>query len=45
MNTSRQYGLAARPQGEIKDSDFELVTAPVPEPAEHEFVVQTTRAR
>jgi NADPH-dependent curcumin reductase CurA len=33
MSRSRQFRLAARPEGEIKDSDFELVTGPVPEPA------------
>src|SRR5580700_1625722 len=42
MGRSRQFRLAARPEGEIKDSDFELVTAPIPEPAENEFVIETT---
>lgn len=42
MSESRQFRLAARPEGEIKESDFELVTAPIPEPADNEFVVQTT---
>jgi len=32
MSRSRQFRLAARPEGEIKDSDFELVTGPVPVP-------------
>lgn len=42
MSETRQIRLAARPDGEIKDSDFELVTAAIPEPAENEFVVETT---
>jgi NADPH-dependent curcumin reductase len=42
MSESRQFRLAARPEGEIKDSDFELVRAAMPEPAEHEFVVEIT---
>jgi hypothetical protein len=42
MSESRQLHLAARPEGEIKDSDFRLVTAPVPEPKEGEFVVEIT---
>jgi NADPH-dependent curcumin reductase CurA len=42
MSRSRQFRLAARPEGEIKDSDFELVTAPIPKPAENEFVIETT---
>jgi NADPH-dependent curcumin reductase CurA len=42
MSTSEQYRLAVRPEGEIKDSDFELVTAPVPEPADNECVVGIT---
>lgn len=33
MSESRQFRLAARPDGEIKDSDFELVTAAIPERA------------
>ena len=37
MSRSRQFRLAARPEGEIKDSDFELVTAPIPEPVQNEF--------
>jgi len=39
---SRQFRLAARPEGEIKDTDFELVTEPIPEPADNEFVLETT---
>lgn len=42
MSASRQFRLAARPEGEIKDSDFELVIAAIPEPAEGEFVVEIT---
>jgi NADPH-dependent curcumin reductase len=42
MSRSRQYRLTARPEGEIKNSDFELVTARIPEPADNEFVVQIT---
>ena len=42
MSRSRQYRLTARPEGEIKDSDFELVMAQIPESADNEFVVQIT---
>jgi hypothetical protein len=42
MSTTRQLRLAARPEGEIKESDFELVTTPIPEPADGEFVVEIT---
>ena len=42
MTTSQQLRLAARPEGEIKDSDFKLVTTPIPEPADGEFVVEIT---
>ena len=42
MSDSRQFRLAARPEGEIKDSDFELVRAAIPDPTEHEFVVEIT---
>jgi hypothetical protein len=40
--TTRQVQLAARPVGEVKASDFEIVEVAVPEPAESEFVVETT---
>jgi NADPH-dependent curcumin reductase CurA len=40
--TTRQVQLAARPVGEVKASDFEIVEVPVPEPGENEFVVETT---
>jgi hypothetical protein len=41
MGRSRQFRLAARPAGEIKASDFELIPAPIPEAAENEFVADT----
>jgi NADPH-dependent curcumin reductase CurA len=40
--TTRQVQLAARPVGEVKVSDFEIVEVAVPEPGENEFVVETT---
>lgn len=40
MSDSRQFLLAVRPEGEVKDSDFELVTAAVPEPTDNQFVVE-----
>src|ERR1700761_2825783 len=39
---SRQWRLAARPVGKIRDSDFELVEVPVPEPGDGQFVVAVT---
>jgi NADPH-dependent curcumin reductase CurA len=42
MSENRQFRLAARPEGEIKNSDFELVTEAVPEPGEKQFVVEMT---
>jgi hypothetical protein len=42
MSASRQFRLAARPDGEIKSSDFELVTTTIPEPADGEFVIEIT---
>jgi NADPH-dependent curcumin reductase CurA len=42
MTEDRQFRLAARPEGEIKDSDFELVTESVPEPGEKQFVAEMT---
>jgi NADPH-dependent curcumin reductase CurA len=39
MSMSRQWRLAARPVGKIRDSDFDLVEVPVPEPADGQFVV------
>jgi hypothetical protein len=40
--SSRQLRLASRPFGPIKDSDFELVTTEVPEPANGELLVRVT---
>jgi NADPH-dependent curcumin reductase len=42
MTTSRQLRLAARPVGEVKPSDFELVEEALRAPRENEFVVETT---
>jgi len=42
MSENRQFRLAARPDGEIKDSDFELVTESIPKPVDNQFVVATT---
>jgi NADPH-dependent curcumin reductase len=42
LTTSRQFRLAARPVGEPKDSDFELVEVPLPEAGDGEFVVEVT---
>jgi NADPH-dependent curcumin reductase len=42
MSTSRQWRLAARPVGRIRESDFELVEVPLPEPADGQFVVAVT---
>jgi NADPH-dependent curcumin reductase CurA len=39
MSMSRQWRLAARPVGKIRDSDFELVEVPVPEPGDGQFVI------
>src|SRR2546421_10621851 len=44
MTASRQVKLAARPAGEVKPSDFEIVEAPVPEPGSGESVVELTHA-
>jgi NADPH-dependent curcumin reductase CurA len=41
-DTNRRWLLATRPQGMIKDSDFELVSGPVPEPGEGELLVRVT---
>ncbi|MGI9229640.1 MAG: NADP-dependent oxidoreductase [Gammaproteobacteria bacterium] len=38
---NRQWRLAARPMGNVKPSDFSYVEAPIPEPAEGEFLLQT----
>jgi hypothetical protein len=42
MPSSRQVQLAARPVGEAKASDFEVVEVEVPEPGGNEFVVELT---
>jgi len=39
-STHRQVRLAARPAGYPRESDFRLVTSPVPEPGEREFLVR-----
>jgi len=38
---NRQWRLAARPDGPVKDSDFSLVESVVPEPRAGEFVIRT----
>ena len=40
-NANRQIVLAARPEGAPKETDFRLVEAPVPEPADGELLVRT----
>jgi NADPH-dependent curcumin reductase len=42
MSSNRQCRLAARPVGNIRSSDFELVEASIPEPADGEFLVAVT---
>ena len=42
MSKSRQWRLAARPVGKIRESDFQLVEVPVPEPGDGQFVVTVT---
>lgn len=42
MTTNRRWLLKSRPEGMIKDSDFDLVEGPVPTPGEGEFVVRVT---
>jgi NADPH-dependent curcumin reductase len=39
--TQRVIKMAAHPSGALEDSDFELVEAPVPEPADGEALVRT----
>jgi NADPH-dependent curcumin reductase len=41
-SVSRQLRLAARPVGDAKPSDFDLVEEQVPEPADGEFAVEVT---
>ena len=40
--TNRRWLLASRPHGVIKDSDFDLVEGPIPEPGPGEFLVRVT---
>jgi NADPH-dependent curcumin reductase CurA len=42
MSTSRQFRLAARPVGEAKATDWELIERPIPEPGDGEFVTEVT---
>jgi len=42
VEKNRRWLLAARPQGDIKDSDFRLVEEAVPEPGPGEFLVRQT---
>ena len=42
MTENKQFLLAARPEGEIKDSDFQLAIESVPEPGDGQFVVEVT---
>ena len=39
-DTNRQFLLAARPVGMVKESDLQLHEAPVPEPGEGEVLVR-----
>ena len=43
MSMGRQWRLAARPVGKIRESDFELVEVPIPEAADGQFVVAITQ--
>ena len=40
-NANRQIVLAARPEGPPRETDFRLVEAPVPEPADGQLLVRT----
>ena len=42
MTTTRRWLLKTRPNGPLKDSDFELVTLPLPEVGEGQFLVKVT---
>jgi hypothetical protein len=42
IELNRRWLLASRPVGMVKDSDFEFVKKPVPEPKDGEFVVRVT---
>lgn len=41
MSMNRQWRLAARPRGQVKESDFSFHEVPVPAPAEGEVLVRT----
>lgn len=41
-NINRQWRLAARPQGPIRETDFQRTEAPIPEPGDGEFLVRVT---
>jgi NADPH-dependent curcumin reductase CurA len=41
-SVNRRWLLAARPSGNLKDSDFELSPEPMPVPGEGEFVIKVT---
>ncbi|MEI6485267.1 MAG: NADP-dependent oxidoreductase [Sphingomonadales bacterium] len=42
MTTTRRWLLAARPNGPLQDSDFELVTVPLPDVGDGQFLVKLT---
>ena len=42
MTTTRRWLLKSRPNGPLKDSDFDLVTVPMPEVGEGQFLVRLT---
>ena len=41
-STNRRWLLKSRPHGVIKDSDFDLVEGPIPQPGPGEFLVRVT---
>jgi NADPH-dependent curcumin reductase len=42
MTTTRRWLLKSRPNGPLKDSDFDLVTVPTPQVGEGQFLVKMT---
>jgi NADPH-dependent curcumin reductase CurA len=42
MTTTRRWLLKSRPNGPLKDSDFDLVTVPMPDVGERHFLVRLT---
>ncbi len=42
MTTTRRWLLKSRPNGPLKDSDFDLVTVPIPDVGEGQFLVTLT---